>query len=189
LHWINYEILKPYVVSMKVQLKNPDEFSYVYGSHCTVYKAMQEIQTSGEARLVCNIPLALVANILTSAQVNEVAKDHNLHSLSHRSLAEKRMAVESHVCTKTCNQCVTMFKPIKKIQKSVQNQISIKGKELKAHPKVGRKSQRKESRIARNHKYYVRENFKFPPSPPSTRLMHRIISGFCNMTLTLVNLK
>ena len=75
---------------------------------------MQEISTSGEAQLVCNIPLALVANILTSTQANKVAKEHNLHALSRKSLVEKRTAVKSHVCTASCNKCVTMFKPVKK---------------------------------------------------------------------------
>jgi len=132
----NYDFLKPYVVSMEVQLKNPDDFSYIYGGHCTFDNAMQEIRTSGEARLVCNIPLALVANILTSIQANEVAKEHNLHALSRKSLAEKRTAVESHVCTITCNRCVTMFKPVKKKPKeysaseeyqSERNKTSSKG--------------------------------------------------------------
>ena len=56
----------------------------------------------------------------------------------------------------------------------------MKVKEIKTLPKVGRKSQGKVSRVARNYKYYVRENVKFPPSPPSKRLMHKIITGFCN---------
>ena len=30
---IDYGLLKPYVVSMEIQLKNPDQFNYVYGSH------------------------------------------------------------------------------------------------------------------------------------------------------------
>ena len=174
----DYDFLKPYVMSVEVQLKNPDEFSYVHGGHCTVDKAMQEIQTSGEAQLVCNIPLALVANILTSAQANEVAKEHNLHALSRKSLAEKRAVVESHVCTRSCNRCVTMFKPVKKNEKSIQHQHITKAKPQK----VGRKSWGKGSRIARNHKYYNHEKVKFPPSPPSKRLMHKIISGFCNDT-------
>jgi len=178
----DYEFLKPYVLSMEVQLKNPDEFSYVYGGHHTFDNAMQMIRTSGEAQLVCNIPLALVANILTSTQANEVAKEHNLHALSCKSLSEKRMAVESHVCTISCNRCVTMFKLVKKNQKSIRHLHSTKAKEIKTHPKVGRKSQGKSSRVARNYKYYVRENSKFPPSPPSKRLMHKIISGFCNDT-------
>jgi hypothetical protein len=59
----DYEFLKPYIVSMEVELKNPDEFSYVYGGHRTFDNAMQEIRTSGEVQLVCNIPLALFANI------------------------------------------------------------------------------------------------------------------------------
>jgi len=107
----DYEFLKPYVVSMEVELKNPAQFNYVYGGHCSLDKAMQEIKTSGEARLVCNIPLALVANILTSIQANEVAREHNLH-VTRKSLAERRMVVETHVCKMSCNRCVTMFKPI-----------------------------------------------------------------------------
>jgi hypothetical protein len=110
---IDYGFLKPYMMSTEFQLKFPHDFSYVYGSHRTFDNAIQEIQTSGEAQLVCNIPLALVANILTSIQANEVAKEHNLH-VSRKSLAEKRTSIESHVCTMSCNPCVTMFKPVKK---------------------------------------------------------------------------
>jgi hypothetical protein len=180
----DYEFLKPYVLSVEVQLKNPDEFSYVYCGHCTLDNAMQEIQTSGEARLVCNIPLALVANILTSTQANEVAKEHNLHALSRKSLADKRTAVESHICTISCNWCVTVFKPVKKSQKTIwhQHNNTTKTRINKNHPKVGKKSWGKPARAVTNHKYYVREKVKFPPSPPSKRLMHKIISGFCNDT-------
>ena len=176
----DYEFLKPYMIPMEVQLKNPEGFNYVYSSHNTSDNAIQLIQTSGEAQLVCNIPLALVANILTSSQANEVAKKHNLHGLSRKSLVEKRSAIESHVCTVSCNRCVTMFKPVKKNQKSIRRQHSTKVKEIKPHPKVGRKSWGKASRVARNNRYYVKENVPFPPSPPSKHLMHKIISGFCN---------
>ena len=54
---------------------------------------------------------------------------------------------------------------------------------MKPLPKVGKKkSEGKSSRVARNSKYYVQESNKFPPSPSSKRLMHKIISGFCNDT-------
>ena len=145
---------------------------------------MQEIQTSREAQLVCNIPLALVANILTSIQAEKVSKEHSLH-MSHKSLAEKRTAIESHVCTISCNQCVTMFiKPVKKDKKSIRQQHSNKlaVKETKNCPRVGKKLWQKPARAITNHKYYVQENVKFPPSPPSSHLMHKIISGFCNDT-------
>ena len=178
----DYESLKPYVVLTKVQLKNPDEFSYVYGDHGTLDNAVQEMERSGEALLVCKIPLALVANILTFTQANKVAKEHKLHALSRKSLAEKRKAVESHVCTTSCDQLVTMFKPVKKNQKSIQHRHSIKVKDIKNHPKVGKKSWGKLARAVTNHKYYIQENVKFPPSPPSKRLMQRIISGFCGDT-------
>ena len=178
----DYEILKNYILSTEVQLKNPEEFNYVYSRHCTLENAMQEIKTSGDAHLVCNIPLALVAKKITSTQANEVAKIHNIPALSRKSLVEKQKAVEFHVCSKICNECVTMFKPVKKNQKSIQHQHSTKLKELKIQPKVGRKSWGKPARAVTNHKYYVQENLKFPPSPPSKRLMHKIISGFCSDT-------
>src|SRR5271168_1609868 len=178
-----YRFLKPYVVSTEIQLKNPDQFNYVYRSHQAFDNAMQEIQTCGEALLVCNIPLALVANILTSIQANEVVKEHNLR-VSQKALAEKRKAIETHVCTISCNRHVTIFKPVKKNQKSIRRQHSnkLEVKQMKICPRVGKKLWGKPARAITNHKYYVQENVKFPPSPPSRRLMHKIISGFCNDT-------
>jgi Helitron helicase-like domain at N-terminus/PIF1-like helicase len=176
---INYEHLKPYIVSTEVQLNDAHEFSYIYSRHCTIDNALQEIQTGREALLVCNIPLAQIANILTSTQATEVAKEHNLIRLSRKSLADKRAAVESHVCTISCNRCVTIFKPVKKNKKSI---LCTKRKEKKVNIKVGKKSWGKPARAVTNHKYYVQEKLKFPPSPPSRRLMHKIISGFCNDT-------
>ena len=163
-----YRFLKPYVVSTEIQLKNPDQFNYVYRSHQAFDNAMHEIQTCGEALLVCNIPLALVANILTSIQANEVVKEHNLR-VSQKALAEKRKAIETHVCTISCNRHVTIFKPVKKNQKSIRCQHSnkLEVKEIKNCPRVGKKSWGKPARAIMNHKYYVQENVKFPPSPPS----------------------
>ena len=165
---------------MELQLKSPHEFSYIYGGHYTVDNAQQILRMSGEALLVCNIPLALIAPTLTSNQANEVVKEHNLLGLSRKSLAEKRTAVESHVC-KSCNRCVTVFKPVKKRKKN--NNSITKVKEIKNHLKVGKKrSWGKSARAVTNHKYYIQEKVKFPPSPPSKRLMHKIINGFCNDT-------
>ena len=64
-------------------MKNTDKFSYVYGGHCRLDNALQEIQTSREDKLVCNIPLALIADMLTATQANKVAKEHNILALSH----------------------------------------------------------------------------------------------------------
>ena len=165
---------------MELQLKSPHEFSYIYGGHYTVDNAQQILRMSGEALLVCNIPLALIAPTLTLNQANEVAKEHNLLGLSRKSLAEKRTAVESHVC-KSCNRCVTVFKPVKKRKKN--NNSITKVKNIKNHLKVGKKrSWGKSARAVTNHKYYIQEKVKFPPSPPSKRLMHKIINGFCNDT-------
>jgi hypothetical protein len=186
----DYKFLKPYIVSTEVQLKNPEEFSYIYSSHCTIDDAIQEIRTSGEAFLVCNIPLALIAHILTATQANKVAKEHNIHALSHKPLAEKQIAINSHVCTISCtNRYVSVFKPVKvkKNQKRRDHKPhKAKMKDIKNSPKVqvGKTSNSwgKPARAVTNRKYYVQENVKFPPSPPSKRLMHKIITGFCNDT-------
>ena len=155
-------------------LHSDDSCPFTYGSHGTIDNAMQEIQTSGEAQLVCNIPLALVANILTSTQANEVAKEHNV-PVSRMSVAERRRAVESHVCTRSCNRHVTLFKPVKRNKKHIRQEQKggTKVREIKKHPKVGKKSWGKKARAVTNHKYYVRENINFPPLPPSKRLMHK----------------
>ena len=185
----DHNFLKPYIISTEVELKNPEEFSYVYSSQCTIHNAIEEIKTSKEAFLVCNIPLALIAHVLTATQANKVAKEHNLHGLSHKPLAEKRMAIESHVCTISCNQYVSMFKPVKKGQKSTEHKhkpLKAKIKEMKNPQKVqvGKKSNScgRPARTITNHKYYIKENIKFLPSPPSKHFMHKIMSGFCKDT-------
>jgi len=179
----NYEILKPYAISTEVQIENPENFSYIYEGRCAVHNAMQRIQTNEKSYiLLCNIPLSIIANILTSTQANEVSKEHNLHGLSCKSLIEKQAALKSHICTKTCTQCFTLFKAVKKNQKSIQQQIGVKSKKINTPPKVGRKSWGRLPRAIVNRKHYTRSNVKFPPSPPSKCLMHKIITGFCNDT-------
>ena len=79
---------------------------------------------------------------------------------------------------------MTLFKPVKRNKKHIRQEQKggTKVREIKKHPKVGKKSWGKKARAVTNHKYYVRENINFPPLPPSKRLMHKIITGFCNDT-------
>jgi len=178
----DYETLKPFVIPMEVQLQNPEDFNYIYDGHCIFDKAMQKIQVSGESYILCNIPLFIIAEVLTTGQANEIAKEHNLHALSRKSLADKRAVIKSHICTKTCAQCLTLFWAVRKNKKNIQRKSNTKANQKIAHPIVGKISSLKSSRIVRNHKYYIKDNIKFPPSPLSKRLMHKIISGFCNDT-------
>jgi len=131
--------------------------------------------------IMYTMAMVLLGRWCKTTQANEVAKEHNLHALSHKSLAEKRAAIKSHICTKSCNECVTLFKAVKKSQKTRQRQTKEKMKVV-SQPKVGRKPRGKPKQAVTNHKYYVKNNVQFPPSPPSNRLMHKIISGFCDDT-------
>jgi hypothetical protein len=79
---------------------------------------MQKIQACAENHIISNIPLGSIANILTTTQANEVAKEHNLHTLSHKPLAKKQAAIKSHICTKICNERVTIFKAVDKNKKA-----------------------------------------------------------------------
>jgi hypothetical protein len=174
-------MLEPYIISTNCQ--NPENFNYLYNGHGSFNKVMQKIQTCGENHIICNIPLGSIANILTTTQANEVAKEHNLHILSRKPLAEKQAAIKSHVCTKVCNERITIFKAVDKNQKAQKHQSKEKVKNvIISQPKVGRKSWAKPKRAIANHKYHIKNNVQFPPSPPSNRLMHKIISGFCDDT-------
>ena len=175
----DFEMLQPYMVSRENELPNPEEFNYIYACHCSIKKAAQIIQASGEKQIMCNVPIGSIADILTMTQANEIAKEHNLHALSHKSIAEKRIIIKSHICTKSCNDCVTLFKAVNKSRKA---QSSERVKKVVSQHKVGRKSWAKQKRASVNHKYYIKNNTQFPPSPPSNRLMHKIISGFCEDT-------
>ena len=176
----SYEYLKPFIISTEHQIKHPENYSYIFDGHFGFDKAMQKINASREKYFLCNVPLSVIADNLTTGQANEVAKEHNLHALSRKSLAEKQLAIKSYLCTKFCMQSFTLFKAVNKNLKSVRQQNNAKEKKLNTHPKVGKKSSLKSSRIEQNHKHYTRKNMKFPPSPPSQHLMHKIISGFCD---------
>ena len=177
----DFKMLEPYIISTNCQ--NPENFNYLYNGHGSFNKVMRKIQTCGENHIICNIPLGSIANILTMTQANEVAKEHNLHILSRKPLAEKQAAIKSHICTKVCNERITIFKAVDKNQKAQKHQSKEKVKNvIISQPKVGRKSWAKPKRAIANHKYHIKNNVQFPPSPPSSRLMHKIISGFCDDT-------
>ena len=177
-----FKMLEPYMISTKFQIKNPENFNYMYNGHGSCDRMMQRIQACGGNHIMCNIPLSSIAGILTTTQANEVAKEHNLLMLSRKPLAEKQAAIKSHICTKICTERVTIFKAVDKNRKVQQLQSKETVKKVVSEPKVGRKYWAKSKQIISNHKYYIKNNVRFPPSPPSNRLMHKIISGFCNDT-------
>ena len=178
----DFKMLEPYIISTDFQVQNPENYNYLYDGHSSFNKIVQKIQACGGNHIICNIPLGSIVGILTTAQANEVAREHNLHTLSRKPLAEKRAVIKSHICTKNCNERVTLFKAVDKNQKSQQRQSKENVKKEVSQPKVGRKSWAKPKRAVTNHEYYIKNNIQFPPSPPSNRLMHKIISGFCDDT-------
>ena len=177
----DFKMLESYIISTNFQVQNPENFNYLYDSHGSFNKAMQKIQACRENHIICNIPLSSIANILTATQANEVAKKHNLHGLSHKPLAQKQTAIKSHICTKICNEQVTIFKAVDKNKKA--KQCLNKEKKTVSQPKVGRKLWAKPKRAVKKiTNIILKNNVQFPPSPPSERLMHKIISGFCDDT-------
>jgi hypothetical protein len=178
----DFKMLEPYVISTDVPVPNAEEFNYVYDGHGCFKKMMLKFQASRENHIICNIPLGSIVSILTTTQANEVAKEHYLHASSCKSLADKRAAIKSHICTKNCNERVTLFKAVEKNKKALQCQSKETVKKVVSLPKVGRKNWTKPKQAIANHKYYIKNNVQFPPSPPSKRLMHKIISGFCDDT-------
>ena len=178
----DFKILEPYVISTNFQDQNHENFNYLYDSHGSFNKVMQKIQARREKHIICNIPLSSIASILTTTQANEVAKEHNLHALSRKPLAEKQAAIKSHICSKICNKRVTIYKAVNKKAQPCQSKEKVKKVVSLLKPKVARKRWAKPKRAVANHKYYIKNNDQFPPSPPSNRLMHKIISGFCDDT-------
>ena len=178
----DYELLKPYLISTENQIQNPEEYKYIYDGHFTFDKASQIVQMTGDKHIICNIPVGHIAGILTTDQANQIAKDHNLQALSRKSLAEKRKAIKSHICTKSCSQCVTVFKAVNINKRDLKKQSDNKKKNKNKTKSQSKRYWEKPKRTKVNHKYYTKNNARFPPSPPSNRLMHKIITGFCNDT-------
>ena len=168
----DFKMLKPYIISTNFQVQNPENFYYLYDGHGSSNKVSQKIQEYTENHIICNIPLSFIATILTTTQTNEIAKEHNLHFLARKPLAEKQTVIKSHICSKICKEKLTLFKAVQINQK----------KKVISQSKLGRKYWTKSKQTVVNHRYYIKNNVQFPPSPPSNRLMQKIITGFCNDT-------
>ena len=93
----DFKMLEPYIISTNFQVQNPQNFNYLYDGHDSFNWVMQKIQACGEKHILCNILLHSIVSILTMTQANEVAKEHNLHALSHKPLADKQAGIKSHV--------------------------------------------------------------------------------------------
>ena len=85
----DFQMLEPYIISTNFHVEDPENYNYLYDGYGSINKTMQKIQTCGENHIICNIPLASIASILTTTQANEVAKKHNIHILIRKPLAEK----------------------------------------------------------------------------------------------------
>ena len=95
----DFEMLKPYVISTNFQVENHENFNYLYNGHGSYNKMMQKIQACDENHIMCNIPLSLIASILTTSQANEVAKEHNLHMLMLDLVIKHFISSISHFVT------------------------------------------------------------------------------------------
>jgi hypothetical protein len=131
-------MLEPYVISTNVQFQNPEEFNYTYNGYGSFENMIQKFQASGENHIIYNIPLGSIVSILTMTQVNEIKKKHYLYLMSCKPLAEKRAAVKFHICTKSCNERVTLFKAVEKNQKVQQHQSKARVEKVVSQPKVGK---------------------------------------------------
>ena len=162
--------------------------------HEKQYKFLQCVKTedkqthiSDDASIVlCAVPLSILAPKLTMKCIKDVAASHQIFVPSKALVKNAQMLLQDHKCQK-CDNYISLFESYK-VQSNAQHQQNwykkLEPDEKTAH--LAEKAKYKASseyqeKNREKHKddYWARKEVKFPPTPPSTDLCQKIVSGFC----------
>jgi len=171
--------------------QNESSTNYKFVNQFVLQAAQAEFLKNPEL-LICHVPLEVLKGKITLGQAKCIAKTHNIPILSKSSVAEVLESLVGHMCSSKCSHYYTIFTPEKLVLTSSEHQAKwnknlsklyqrkVNGKKFdKCVKNSTLKSQKsKENKLA----YQALKNTIFPPKPPSKKLIHKIISEFCDDT-------
>jgi hypothetical protein len=188
----NLSEIKNYITPYSLELQNVTSVNYKYIGQFVLQAAQAELRKNPEL-LICYMPLELLKGKISLVQAKSIAKMHNVTILSKSPVAEVLEVLTAHMCSSRCSQFYTLFAPEKPALTSSERQAKwykglskadkkriIKKKYIKFLKgptyKIKRSKENKST-------YQASKITNFPPKPPSKKLIHKIISGFCEDTL------
>ena len=174
---------------------NTSTFSYV--DHIPLDHLTSSHVTNGS--IACLLPLKMLDGHLTHKQAQHIAQKHGIRKLARETIDVICAELARHVCCERCNNYCTILQPAKKIHTEAERQRKCYHKAKNADQVTKAERQRKCYHKAKNaeqvteaerqrkcyHKAKIAEQVKepkFPPDPPSKRLLHKIISNFVKDT-------
>jgi hypothetical protein len=189
---LTYKLLCSYVITSCADIQD-DNTSYQFVSHVP-YQTAIELARNHQTLIVCRMPLGAVTNYLTLGQAKSIAKMHGLFIAHRAPLAIIVNALVEHQCSSVCYDNVYLFKqtvPRSEQKNSWYNGLGkAKRKERQTKNIVARRQVPKDSHFkiktkisAANKKtYQSKKQSKFPPIPPTAKLVHKIVTEFCKDT-------
>jgi hypothetical protein len=188
---LTFQVLCSYVITSCLHSLPDNNCLYHFVSLVSYQNAM-ELAKKDKSLIVCRMPLAAVTNYLTLGQAKSIAKIHGVFVAHCAPLATIVQALIGHQCLQHCYDNVFIFKPVASTKEQKNNWENglhkVKRKERTRKQRLAiRKHQKcvlsKTKRSAENKVAYAsNKHCKFPPAPPSDKLVHKIITGFCKDT-------
>lgn len=179
--------LRPYLLS---NISNPsiDEIHYSFLSHVPYQDAI-DIVNKKKDLIACRMPLCSFASYLNLRQAKTIAKMHGVFVAWKAPLGMILHALVEHQCSNHCYGNVSVFKPDGRVkgQKTTWNTSLDKSRCLEERRRKYQqkkiKPDFKSKKAVYNKKTFNKQKqCAFPPSPPSDKLLQKIITGFCEDT-------
>jgi Helitron helicase-like domain at N-terminus/PIF1-like helicase len=188
---LTYKHLGPYIVTGCSSVQDDDTL-YRFVSHIP-YQTAMDLAKDNKTVIVCRIPLDAVSNHLTLGQAKSIAKMHGVFVARRAPLATIVNALVEHQCYRHCYDYVYVFNQA--LSRSEQKNDWYDGL-----GKAKRKSERRKTKVVHNQTLKQaafktrrskenkntysnnKKQHKFPPMPPTDKLVHKIITGFCRDT-------
>ena len=187
----NLSEIKNYITPYSLELQNATSVNYKYIGQFVLQAAQAELRKNPEL-LICYMPLELLKGKILLGQAKSIAKMHNITISSKAPVAEVLEILSAHMCSSRCSQFYTLFAPEKLVLTSSERQAKwYKGLSKTDKKKIIKKKynnfvkspMHNVKRKKENKSTYQKSKLTvFPPKKPSIKLIHKIISGFCEDT-------
>jgi hypothetical protein len=128
------------------------------------------------------VPLNILAPKLTLKAAKELANLHDIYMPSKILLKNTQILFENHKC-ETCEDLLAIFKPYQVTSNTERQQTWYQKNKEKCVEYDKHRSSKAEYQESHNKSfqkhYWFKKDVNFPPTPPSTKLIHNIVSNFC----------
>jgi len=182
---LQLETILPFI-PIKWQHENCAKYpNWKYSDHINFSDFTSDMIHNNILTIPCFIPFDILRPHLTIKNAKKIAKMHSLPKIHHMAQEDLLNLLAQHRCSSECQKLCTLISPYTKSKamssKERYNRWYSKKKEAASGISNLKDTDNtiipllSDNNLASS---YEANNIKFPPSPPSESLLHKIISGF-----------